>query len=67
MSLPSIPDELLARFAFAGRPAAVAEHVVAVFEAGASRVEFGSPHGRTDVYGVELIGEKVLPAVREAS
>jgi 5,10-methylenetetrahydromethanopterin reductase len=67
MSLPSIPDELLARFAFAGRPAAVAEHVAAVFEAGASRVEFGSPHGRTDVYGVELIGEKVLPAVREAS
>jgi 5,10-methylenetetrahydromethanopterin reductase len=65
MSLPSIPDELLARFAFAGRPAA--EHVAAVFEAGASRVEFGSPHGRTDVYGVELIGEKVLPAVREAS
>jgi 5,10-methylenetetrahydromethanopterin reductase len=38
-----------------------------VFEAGASRVELGSPHGRTDVYGVELIGKKVLPAVREAS
>jgi 5,10-methylenetetrahydromethanopterin reductase len=62
-----IPDELLDRFAFAGQPAAVAEHVAAVFEAGASRVELGSPHGRTDVYGVELIGKKVLPAVREAS
>jgi 5,10-methylenetetrahydromethanopterin reductase len=45
----------------------VAEHVAAVFEAGANRVEFGSPHGRTDVYGVELIGKKVLPAVREVS
>jgi len=62
-----IPDELLDRFTFAGQPAAVAEHVAAVFEAGASRVELGSPHGRTDVYGVELIGKKVLPAVREAS
>jgi 5,10-methylenetetrahydromethanopterin reductase len=62
-----IPDELLDRFMFAGTPAAVAEHAAAVFEAGASRVEFGSPHGRTDVHGVELIGEKVLPAVRQAS
>jgi 5,10-methylenetetrahydromethanopterin reductase len=62
-----IPDELLDRFTFTGQPAAVAEHVAAVFKAGASRVEFGSPHGRTDIYGVELIGKKVLPAVREAS
>lgn len=62
-----IPGELLDRFMFAGTPAAVAEHATAVFEAGASRVEFGSPHGRTSAYGVELIGKKVLPAVREAS
>ncbi len=62
-----IPDELLDRFTFAGTPAAVAEHAAAVFEAGASRVEFGGPHGRTGAHGVELIGTKVLPGVREAS
>lgn len=62
-----IPDELLDRFTFAGTPTAVAEHAAAVFEAGASRVEFGSPHGRADLYGVELIGKQVLPALREAS
>ncbi|MEO8887879.1 MAG: LLM class flavin-dependent oxidoreductase [Jatrophihabitantaceae bacterium] len=59
-----VPDELLDRFAFAGDPAAVAEHAAALFAAGASRVEFGTPHGRSDEHGVELIGRHVLPALR---
>jgi 5,10-methylenetetrahydromethanopterin reductase len=60
-----VPDELLARFAFAGDPDSVAAHAADLFAAGASRVEFGTPHGRTDEQGVELIGKKVLPGLRE--
>jgi 5,10-methylenetetrahydromethanopterin reductase len=62
-----IPDEVLDRFAFAGTPAAVAEHAVKVLEAGADRVEFGTPHGTSDDRGLELLGAKVLPALREAT
>jgi 5,10-methylenetetrahydromethanopterin reductase len=62
-----VPDELLRRFAFAGDPPTVAEHAAELFAAGASRVEFGTPHGRTDEHGVELIGKWVLPALRRTS
>jgi 5,10-methylenetetrahydromethanopterin reductase len=61
----AVPDELLDRFAFAGAPDVVAEHAIAVLEAGADRVEFGTPHGLSDDHGVELLGARVLPAVRE--
>jgi 5,10-methylenetetrahydromethanopterin reductase len=60
-----VPDEILDRFAFAGAPDVVAEHAIAVLEAGADRVEFGTPHGLSDDRGVELLGARVLPAVRE--
>ncbi|WP_029136352.1 LLM class flavin-dependent oxidoreductase [Nakamurella lactea] len=59
-----IPDAVMDRFSFAGDPATVAEHAAQLFAAGATRVEFGTPHGRTDEYGVELIGKQVLPALR---
>lgn len=59
-----ISDELLHRFAFAGTPAAVAEQTHALFATGASRVEFGTPHGLTAHEGVRLLGERVLPALR---
>lgn len=62
-----VPDELLDRFAFAGDPATVTDHAAELFAAGASRVEFGTPHGRTDEHGVELIGKQVLPALRGMS
>lgn len=62
-----VPDELLRRFAFAGDPAAVAEHAAGLLEAGASRIEFGTPHGRTDEHGIELLGKQVLPALKDAS
>jgi 5,10-methylenetetrahydromethanopterin reductase len=60
-----IPDELLDRFALAGDPATIAAHAAALVEAGASRIEFGTPHGRSDQHGVELLGRHVLPVVKE--
>jgi 5,10-methylenetetrahydromethanopterin reductase len=35
-----------------------------VLDAGAGRVEFGGPHGLTDLGGVELLGREVLPLLR---
>ncbi len=62
-----VPDELLRRFAFAGDPAAVADHAARLLDAGAARIEFGTPHGRTDEHGIELIGKHVLPALKEGT
>ncbi len=59
-----IPDELLDRFAFAGTPVQVARQVKDVFDAGASRVEFGSPFGLEAEQGLRLLGERVLPEFR---
>lgn len=58
-----IDDDLLRRFALAGTPAEVADHVAALFAAGASRVEFGTPHGLTPAMGLQLLGERVLAAL----
>lgn len=60
-----VPDELLHKFAFAGTPDEIALHAATLLEAGADRIEFGTPHGRTDDDGVELLGKRVLPALRE--
>lgn len=60
----NISDDLLRRLAFAGTPDEVAEQAVALFEAGAHRVEFGTPHGLTTEEGLRLLGERVLPALR---
>ena len=54
-----ISDELLRRFAFAGTPDEIAEQAEALFAAGATRVEFGTPHGLDERRGVELLGEIV--------
>ena len=48
----AIPDDILDRFAFSGTPEHVAGLANAVIAAGASRVEFGTPHGLTDAGGV---------------
>ncbi|ROR95820.1 alkanesulfonate monooxygenase SsuD/methylene tetrahydromethanopterin reductase-like flavin-dependent oxidoreductase (luciferase family) [Salana multivorans] len=61
-----VPDDVLDRFAFAGTPEEVAAHAVELFEAGADRVEFGTPHGLTESEGFDLLGGAVLPAIREA-
>jgi 5,10-methylenetetrahydromethanopterin reductase len=59
-----VPDDLLDRFAFSGTPEQIIRQVGAVFDAGATRVEFGTPHGFTDAGGIRLLGERVLPAFR---
>jgi len=59
-----ISDELLDQFAFAGTPDHVAEQTLRLFEAGATRVEFGTPHGLTVQTGIDLLGKQVLSAIR---
>jgi 5,10-methylenetetrahydromethanopterin reductase len=60
-----ISDEMLAAFALAGTPAEIVEQTAALLDAGASRVEFGTPHGLTADSGLELLGNKVLPAFKQ--
>ena len=52
------------RFCIAGTPEEVAARVVELWQAGADRVELGTPQGRTPLAGVELICERVLPLLR---
>ncbi len=59
-----ISDELLSQLAFAGTPDQVSEQARALFSAGAARVEFGTPHGITTQEGLNLLGERVLVALR---
>jgi 5,10-methylenetetrahydromethanopterin reductase len=61
-----VPDELLRRLAFAGTPDEVAEQARRLFDAGARRVEFGTPHGLSEAEGIRLLGEIVLPLLRRA-
>ncbi|NIV09762.1 MAG: LLM class flavin-dependent oxidoreductase [Aliifodinibius sp.] len=58
-----IPDKVLDQFAFAGSPNDLIRRVIDLFEAGASRVEFGTPHGINQEIGIRLLGEKVLPGI----
>ena len=51
----------LERFCIAGTPEEVAARVVELWEAGADRVELGTPQGRTPLGGVELVCDRVLP------
>ena len=63
-----ISDEILDKFAYAGNPADVVRQVEGLIDGGATRVEFGTPHGIDAVAGIRLLGERVLPALsgREA-
>ena len=54
----------LERFSIAGTPEEVAERVVGLWDAGADRVELGTPQGRTPLAGVDLVCERVLPILR---
>ncbi len=56
-----ISDDLLAKFAFAGSPAEVLAHAQRLYDAGACRVEFGTPHGIQPEKGIHLLGKHVLP------
>ncbi|MDX2162496.1 MAG: LLM class flavin-dependent oxidoreductase [bacterium] len=59
-----ISDDLLDRFAFSGNAADVTAQAERLFAAGASRVEFGTPHGLNAESGIRILGEQVIPALR---
>jgi 5,10-methylenetetrahydromethanopterin reductase len=60
-----ISDELLDRFAFSGNAADIIQQTECLFDAGAGRVEFGTPHGLSNPEtGIRLLGEKVIPALK---
>jgi 5,10-methylenetetrahydromethanopterin reductase len=59
-----ITDDVLDQFAFAGNPSDIVEQVERIAEASATRVEFGTPHGLDATRGIKLLGERVLPALR---
>lgn len=65
-AITHISDDVLRKFAFAGTPDEIIVQVLNVFEAGADRIEFGTPHGLSSVNGLALLGEIVLPNVRAA-
>ena len=54
----------LEKFVIAGTPEEVAGHAQALYDAGAHRVEFGTPQGLTTRGGVELLCKRVLPLLR---
>jgi 5,10-methylenetetrahydromethanopterin reductase len=60
-----ISDELLERFSFAGNADDIIRQTERLFDAGASRVEFGTPHGLNPEVGIKILGEKVLPALKQ--
>ena len=59
----TISSETLRRLACFGTPEEVISQVEALAEAGATRVEFGTPHGRDEIEAIRLLGERVLPHV----
>jgi 5,10-methylenetetrahydromethanopterin reductase len=61
-----ISDDVLDRFAFSGSPDRVALQAEAVFDAGARRVDFGTPHGLSEHEGLELLCKEVVPRLRSA-
>ncbi len=61
-----IPDAILDRFLFAGDAADIIAHCERLYDAGAHRVELGTPHGvRQAATGIHLIGRQVIPALAD--
>lgn len=66
-----VPDAILDRFAFAGDAADIIKQCERLYDAGAHRVELGTPHGvgratgvaPTAARGIRLIGGQALPAL----
>jgi 5,10-methylenetetrahydromethanopterin reductase len=59
-----VPDAALRSLALAGTPDEVVTQALALYAAGARRVEFGTPHGLDEAAGIRLLGEAVLPRLR---
>jgi len=62
----AIPGDVLDLFAFSGDPDDVAAQAQLLIDAGASRVEFGTPHGPDELEGITLLGRAVVPQLRRA-
>ncbi len=61
-----IPDEILDRFIFAGNPADIITQCEGLYDAGAQRIELGTPHGvKQAATGIHLIGRKIIPAMQD--
>lgn len=60
-----ITDNMLKKFAFAGTPDDIIKQTLEIYEKGASRVEFGTPHGITMNNGMDLLGNQVLPEIKQ--
>lgn len=61
-----IADDMLDLFAFSGTADDIIEQASRLFEAGARRVEFGTPHGLAPETGIRILGRKVVPALHAA-
>jgi 5,10-methylenetetrahydromethanopterin reductase len=61
-TITGLPE--LEKFMIAGTPEEVAEHTRRLFDAGAKRVEFGTPQGLDTAAGVDLLCDRVLPLLR---
>ena len=60
-----ISDDLLERFAFAGNAEDIIRQCEQLFEAGAHRVELGTPHGVSQsATGIHILGKQVIPALQ---
>ena len=60
-----IPDDILDRFIFAGDHTDIIEQCARLYDAGAHRIELGTPHGVSKAAtGIRLIGEQVIPALK---
>ncbi len=59
-----ISDDLLDKFAFAGNADDLIRQGNALFEAGANRIEYGTPHGLVPTDGLSILGKTVLPELR---
>jgi 5,10-methylenetetrahydromethanopterin reductase len=55
----------LDRFCIGGTPEEVAARVDELWQAGADRVELGTPQGRSTPAGIDLICDRVLPLLRD--
>ncbi|MCW5849393.1 MAG: LLM class flavin-dependent oxidoreductase [Anaerolineae bacterium] len=60
----AISDDTLRRFAFAGTPEDLVRHIGDLADAGATRVELGTPHGLDEAEAIRLLGQRVVPSFR---
>ena len=67
LELGSGSEPPLEKFVLAGTPSEVAAMAADLFEAGAHRVEFGTPQGLSTAEGVALLCDRVLPELRRTS